>query len=174
MEKHFTSTVFIIHDDRVLLLYHQKLQKWLPPGGHMEANETPPEAARREVLEETGLEIEFVQQENIWVERWNASSFERPYLCLLENIPEHKSTPAHQHIDLVYVARPKHPMSIPLDGCRWFSLEDLGSLKSDIDIFEETMQIIRHILKSFNNENASDGHLWTAMDNNSMDEDRHP
>ena len=31
---------------------------WLPPGGHIEVNEDPIEAVLREVLEETGLEVE--------------------------------------------------------------------------------------------------------------------
>ncbi len=31
---------------------------WSLPGGHIEANEDPAETARREVLEETGLEVE--------------------------------------------------------------------------------------------------------------------
>jgi len=66
---------------------HPKLKKWLPPGGHVEENESPPEAATREVKEETGLEITFIKQENIWIEKWNAKSFERPFLCLTEEIP---------------------------------------------------------------------------------------
>ena len=86
MERQFTATVYIIEAQRTLLIYHRKLQKWLPPGGHLEANETPPEAARREALEETGMEITFMMQENVWIDRWNARSFERPYLCLLEDI----------------------------------------------------------------------------------------
>jgi len=57
MEKHFTATTYIIQDGKVLLIPHSKLGKWLPPGGHVELNETPPECAIREALEETGLEI---------------------------------------------------------------------------------------------------------------------
>ena len=41
----------------VLLVHHRGLNRWLQPGGHLEAGELPPEAARREVMEETGIEV---------------------------------------------------------------------------------------------------------------------
>lgn len=78
MKKEFTSSVYLIENQMVLLIYHLKLQKWLSPGGHVEANETPAEAAKREVLEETGLEIEFLSQENLSINCWNAKSIDRP------------------------------------------------------------------------------------------------
>lgn len=144
MDREFTATVYIIENEHVLLIFHKKLAKWLPPGGHMEANETPPETARREVLEETGLEIEFITQENVWIDRWNAKSIERPYLCLLEEIPQYRDRPAHQHIDFVYVGRPTG--GIKHDDAKWFTLEDVEAMEGDEDIFEETRHTIRHLL----------------------------
>lgn len=148
IEKHFTTTVYIINEKRVLLHFHAKLQKWLPPGGHLELNETPTESARREVMEETGLEIEFVPQENIWIDRWNARSLERPYLCLLENIPAHKNVSAHQHIDLIYVARPTSPIENAHESCHWFSVDELSHFRPDEEIFEDTLHIIKHLLSN--------------------------
>jgi 8-oxo-dGTP pyrophosphatase MutT (NUDIX family) len=108
MQKHFTATAFVFDASmRVLLVFHKKIQTWLPPGGHMDPNETPEETAIREVKEETGLDIEIVRQENVWVECEEACSFARPYVCLIENIPAHKDITAHQHIDFIYLARPK-------------------------------------------------------------------
>lgn len=153
MKKEFTATVYILEDQRVLLLYHPKLSKWLPPGGHVEPDETPPEAARREVLEETGLEIDFLTQENVWVNYWNAISFERPYLCLLEDIPAYKDHPPHYHMDFVYVGRPRSPQSErnmnSEQTLRWFSLEDLAQLKPDQEIFSETLHVLRHLFEAF-------------------------
>jgi 8-oxo-dGTP pyrophosphatase MutT (NUDIX family) len=144
MEKHFTATAYIINQEKVLLLMHPKLKKWLPPGGHIELNETPPECAKREALEETGLEIELIEQENLWLNFWNASSIERPYLCLLENIPAHGDKPAHQHIDMIYLAKPLRGNL--MEGVRWFSLEEVEKMTDEEEIFAETKTTIRHLL----------------------------
>ncbi len=148
MEKHFTATAYIISGDQILLLFHPKLNKWLPPGGHLEENETPSEGARREVLEETGLEVEWILQENLWIDRWNAKSIERPYLCLLENIPAHGSKPEHQHIDFIYLSKPTGGTLIRDPLIRWFSLEEVLALKPDEEIFIETQETISHLYTS--------------------------
>src|ERR1700730_4316464 len=102
IERHFTATAFVIHDQKVLLLYHAKFNKWLPPGGHVEENETPVTCAIREAYEETGLHIELIQDEHLWIDRPNARSCERPFLCLIENVPAYGNSPAHQHIDQIF------------------------------------------------------------------------
>lgn len=51
----FSVAVFARHAGRVLLIHHKRLGVWLPVGGEIEPGETPLEAARRELTEETGL-----------------------------------------------------------------------------------------------------------------------
>lgn len=142
MERQFTATVYIFHKNRVLLHLHAKLGKWLPPGGHLEPNETPPEAARREVKEETGLEISFIEQENLKIDAYNGVSFERPFLCLLEHIPQHKDKPAHQHMDFIYLASPIE-IKGDLGGFRWFKYEEL----QELELFPDVQEVLRLLLK---------------------------
>lgn len=150
MERQFTATVYIVQDERVLLIYHKKLKKWLPPGGHIDPNETPPEAALREAKEETGLTVELLKEENVWIERWNAKSIERPFMCLLEEIPAHGSQPTHQHIDMIYAGRPKAgeiaENTRETAGIRWFTLADIEQLEPDVEIFAETIEVIRELI----------------------------
>jgi len=136
MERQFTATVYVFHQNRVLLHRHAKLGKWLPPGGHMELNETPPEAARREVKEETGLDICFIEQENVRVASVNAVSFERPYLCLLEEI----SNPPHQHMDMIYLATVADERQLALipEEFRWFRVEEIETL----DVFPDVRELL--------------------------------
>lgn len=151
MKREFTATAYIFDKQKILLIYHRKLLKWLPPGGHIEENETPPEAALRETLEETGLVIELIKQENTWVNQLNASSFERPYLCLLEEIPAYKDIPTHQHMDMIYIARPLQQQTniTPSEKMRWFTLSELLELQLEVDIFTETLQVISHLFEVF-------------------------
>lgn len=53
-----TVLVYVVQDTKVLLLHRNKepnLGLWVAPGGKIELNESPREAAYRELKEETGL-----------------------------------------------------------------------------------------------------------------------
>ncbi len=149
LDRHFTATVYVIDDEKVLLLFHPKHRKWLPPGGHLEANESPPECALREVFEETGLAIQLIKEEHIWIDRPNAVSCERPFMCLIENIPAHGQTAAHQHIDFIFLGRPvSGTMHTSASQLRWFTLDEVMRLKSEVEIFAETQETIKEVILS--------------------------
>lgn len=42
MNRHFNATGFVVQGDRTLLHWHQRLQQWMPPGGHIEPQELAP------------------------------------------------------------------------------------------------------------------------------------
>ena len=52
--RHFVATVYAVHDGAVALHEHDKLEMWLPAGGHLDRDELPHEAALREAREESG------------------------------------------------------------------------------------------------------------------------
>ncbi|RLT58768.1 MAG: NUDIX domain-containing protein [Chloroflexi bacterium] len=108
--REYAVAVFVAHEGAVLLHFHRKLGRWLPPGGHVEPNELPDEAARRETLEETGIIVDLIDASNplfIDVPRpvGVPPRLVQPIGIQLEAIPARGTNPDHEHIDLVYAAR---------------------------------------------------------------------
>lgn len=131
--REFTVAVFVLRGDDVLLLFHRKLQKWLPPGGHIDPDELPDDAAIREVHEETGLRVRLVGEAPLPVA--SPRQLVRPAGIQLEDIG-----PGHQHIDLIYFAVPD-PVDQEILGneaeceqCGWFGPEVLAALPVPDDV----------------------------------------
>jgi 8-oxo-dGTP pyrophosphatase MutT (NUDIX family) len=87
---HITCTGLVLSPcgGRVLLIHHGRLDRWLLPGGHVEPTDAAiADAARREVIEETGAQLE-------------------PGATLIgmdvHGIPPKKNEPYHQHHDLIF------------------------------------------------------------------------
>ena len=56
-----SAAALVVRDEQVLLVTHRETGRydfWLPPGGSLEGSESIFECARRETLEETGLNVE--------------------------------------------------------------------------------------------------------------------
>ncbi len=122
----FTSEVFVVHKNRVLLRMHDKYKIWLSVGGHVELDEDPTQAAIREVKEEVGLDIKLVG---------TVPTYEKVYDNFYELIPprfmnRHKITDIHQHVTMIWFATCEndqvqaggHDKS---EDWKWFTKEEL-------------------------------------------------
>jgi 8-oxo-dGTP pyrophosphatase MutT (NUDIX family) len=129
--RRFTVAVFVVWEGKVLLHRHRKLGMWLPPGGHIEENELPDEAAVREVLEETGLGVRLVGERREDIA--DPVQLYRPAGVQLENIG-----PGHQHIDLIYFARPSGSTRIrddfSEDKVGWYGPEDWDEMRLNAEV----------------------------------------
>lgn len=125
----------------------------MPPGGHVEADETPEEAAKRECMEETGIEVHIEGDRNDDLFAKNPHEgmmLKKPIAMLLENIPECKerNEPAHQHMDFLFRARPVDETLIPKiphdesHEKKWFSREEVEALDEKTEIFSNVKAYI--------------------------------
>ena len=126
----FTVAIFVVHDAKILLIHHRKLDKWLPLGGHIELDEDPEQAALREAKEESGLDVELLG------ERPPTTSPGTRALIAPRFLDIHRINDTHEHIGLIYWARPKSGSGAPAaelaaaehHDIRWCGLADLEKL----------------------------------------------
>ncbi len=157
MQRHFTATAFIIDSKkRTLLLWHKRSKRWMPPGGHIDENETPEDAAKRECKEETGLDVEIIGESSVDLFEKNRSEgrmLKKPIALLLENIPasEEHGEPMHQHMDFLYIAKliNESQMIVPEvehQEIRWFTRAEVEFLKES-EIYTNVKAYILHSLR---------------------------
>lgn len=121
----FTTSVYIVHKNKILLHMHKVLGIWLPPGGHIELNEDPNEAALREAKEETGLEVELIGRGSVYGASSKARDLIPPKFL---NRHFYDETRTHEHVDLCYFARSKSADARhEIDGAeiKWFTKEEI-------------------------------------------------
>lgn len=141
LTRDFTATTFVVHEGRTLLLHHRKLDAWFPPGGHIDPHELPDVAAVREVREESGLEVELLDQGGVL---GAVRVLPQPFCILLEDI-----APGHQHIDLIYFARVRGGALAHAEreahAARWLTWEELGAP----DIHEDIRELGRRAIERY-------------------------
>src|SRR3990167_9856924 len=105
---------------------YKKLNRWVPPGGKIDSHETPDEAAIRECLEETGVNIEL-----LGVRAPVDGGLVAPQGIQLNPIIPNE----RDHIDLIYFAQPIDNEILKISereaaDIGWFSYEALFSLNT--------------------------------------------
>jgi 8-oxo-dGTP pyrophosphatase MutT (NUDIX family) len=117
---HFTASAFVVNKERtkLLLVYHNIFGGYIFPGGHMDGETDFLSVARREVLEETGVNVELTNDEIflVWVGPVKG------------HIKRGKYVSAHTHLDLAYLfeADDKKELKIKPDEnsqVGWFTLD---------------------------------------------------
>jgi 8-oxo-dGTP pyrophosphatase MutT (NUDIX family) len=127
-EGHLTGSALVVSatGDRVLLLHHRKLGRWLQPGGHAEPGEGRGEdVALREAREETGL-----------AELALHPTAPRPFDVDVHPIPAQGPEPTHRHLDLRYLVVAAAGATLrravaEVRALRWVAWADLASLDLD-------------------------------------------
>lgn len=131
----FTASIYIVQDAKILLHKHKKLGIWLQPGGHIELDEDPVQAALREAKEETGFEVELFGTASPVVDVRDRSRD----LLLPMFLNRHNYDATHEHIDFSYFARIVGGTLTPEEvgvEMRWFTREEIE--KNEIKLFEDT------------------------------------
>ena len=132
----FTASAYVVFKDKVLLRLHEKYNIWLPPGGHIELDEDPVQAAIREVKEESGLDI------IIW-DKERKGEFTEPdgsiELVPPVSLHRHPISASHEHINLAYFATTQNDTLAPAegestDGLLWCTKADLETMNLRKDI----------------------------------------
>jgi 8-oxo-dGTP pyrophosphatase MutT (NUDIX family) len=123
----FTVAIFVVHEGRVLVIHHRKLDRWLPLGGHIELEEDPEQAALRETREESGLDVELLGERPPTTGPGTRALIGPRYLDI------HRISDTHEHIGMIYFARPKGGRVTLAQAehhdIRWCGAEQLDALQ---------------------------------------------
>ena len=139
---HYCASAFIInpYDKKILLVKHADYDKWLQPGGHIEPNETPEDAAVREVYEETGIKIKLLG------ERFpREDDFIRPL-----GVQCNRKKDGNRFIDIIYAAVPNNSnkeLKINEESIEagWFSRNELERMP----VFTDVKITMDYILRNY-------------------------
>ena len=142
MKRHFCASAFVINpkDKTILLVKHRKFDRWLQPGGHIEDDETPEEAATREVFEETGIKTKLIGEHFP-----REDDMIRPL-----GIQCNRKDNGDRHFDIIYAAVPTNPdenvtISTESTDSGWFTRGELENLS----VFPDVKITMDYILKTY-------------------------
>lgn len=142
-----SATAFIIRNDldkpKMLLHVHRKLGSLLPPGGHVELDETPWMAMAHELREESGYSLDELQVVQPKIRLKVLSGITLHPLPLVSNT--HDISPDHFHTDLDYLfISSAEPQGMPDEGetaeMQWLGRAEIAAVPAE-NIYENTREI---------------------------------
>ena len=147
MDMHTVVAGYMVRGGKVLLILHNKLCKWLPPGGHIEKNETPDDAVLREFKEEVGIDAELINKTVLHQKGNIKRQLAVPFYANVHNVGD------HDHCCLYYLCRPKGSIKLKMleseiSGAKWFSPGEMESA----GVPEDVRSIAGLALKAFKNK----------------------
>lgn len=141
---------YLVNNGRVLLAHHKKFNKWTPPGGHIEENETPDQALVREWKEELNFDIDVLPaHESAFSGDTNATPIPMPFHIDLER--EGFDVPHLGYFFYVRLISNNQIIKISeseLHGFGWFSKEELMALPTFEQVRALAAYAIDHYPKS--------------------------
>lgn len=166
----FTAVGVLIYQNQILLVKHKKLGIWLAPGGHLDPNELPHQAAEREFWEETGVRVKAINPDNLFstTDSQNLScplitnlhwiSKENYQIRLNSKQPNkrHKSKKwpkgCEQYVTFIYLVKAisgvKYKQNIEeVDGIAWFKPAQIKNLQTTEDIKNELQYFFKEFSK---------------------------
>jgi ADP-ribose pyrophosphatase YjhB (NUDIX family) len=151
-----TAAGWLLKDGKVLLVKHKMLGIWLAPGGHVELNELPHQAAEREFLEETGVTVRAISAYPV-VPAVETESLPMPFTCNLHWINKpgepmklrEDGSACGQHYVFGYYMAADGKIKLDdsdtgIDAVQWFSERDVDTLQTSDTIKTEIRYVFQH------------------------------
>ena len=120
---HFTASAFVYDPtaQKIILLHHKRLNKWVQPGGHCDGNTDFTVVAQKELAEETGLTL--------------TPCCRDPFDLDVHSIPANSFESAHLHYDwrVLFLADSDTPLPQNQEGneVKWVSVACLSEFTQE-------------------------------------------